>query len=48
MLPIGPESIEALRRDHAIYMAGSGRINIAGLNEGNVDRFIAALGDVTA
>ena len=29
-----PELPEALRRDHGIYMAGSGRINVAGLTEG--------------
>ena len=43
MLPLGKDQIEALRRDHGVYMAGSGRINIAGLTEGNIDRFIAAL-----
>ncbi len=29
-------------------MAGSGRINIAGLTMGNFDKFIGALADVTA
>lgn len=43
MLPLGKDQIEALRRDHGVYMAGSGRINIAGLTEGNIERFIAAL-----
>jgi aromatic-amino-acid transaminase len=43
MLPIGAEAIETLRRDHAIYMARSGRINLAGLNDANIDRFVAAL-----
>jgi len=33
MLPLDKEQIEALRSDHAIYMAGSGRINVAGLTE---------------
>jgi aromatic-amino-acid transaminase len=46
MLPLGKEQIAALRSDHAIYMAGSGRINVAGLTQGNIDRFIGALGDV--
>lgn len=40
MLPITPESIRALRRDHGIYMAESGRINIAGLRQDTIDRFI--------
>ena len=43
MLPLGKERIEALRADHGVYMAGSGRINIAGLTEENAPRFIAAL-----
>ena len=41
------DQIAALRDEHAIYMAGSGRINIAGLHEGNIGKFIAALADVT-
>lgn len=48
MLPLDPRRIEALRRDHAVYMAGSGRINVAGLSEANIPRFIAALANVTA
>ena len=47
MLPLDTTQIEALRRDHGIYMAGSGRINVAGLTETNTPKFIAALADVT-
>lgn len=47
MLPLDKDQIEALRRDHGIYMAGSGRINVAGLTESNTPKFIAALADVT-
>ena len=47
MLPLSKDQIASLREDHAIYMAGSGRINVAGLHAGNTDKFIAALGDVT-
>ena len=47
MLPLSKEQIAKLREDHAIYMAGSGRINVAGLHAGNTDKFIAALADVT-
>jgi aromatic-amino-acid transaminase len=47
MLPLGKDRIEALRRDHGAYMAGSGRINVAGLTEANTPRFIAALAEVT-
>jgi len=48
MLPLTKEQIQRLRDDHAVYMAGSGRINIAGLTSGNVDTFIDALAAVTA
>ena len=47
MLPLTKDQIASLREDHAIYMAGSGRINVAGLHAGNTEKFIAALGDVT-
>ncbi|WP_370190952.1 aromatic amino acid transaminase [Qipengyuania sp.] len=47
MLPLSKEQIVRLREDHGIYMAGSGRINVAGLHAGNTDKFIAALADVT-
>ncbi len=48
MLPLTGEQILALREAHGIYMAGSGRINIAGLTAGNIEPFIAALRAVTA
>lgn len=47
ILPLSKDQIETLRRDHAIYMAGSGRINIAGLHKGNIDTFVDALATVT-
>jgi aromatic-amino-acid transaminase len=43
LLPLAPEAVEALRRDHAIYMAGSGRINLAGLNAATLPAFAHAL-----
>jgi len=48
MLPLSKEQIQALREDHGIYMAGSGRINVAGLTVGNLPKFVAALAAVTA
>ncbi|MBA4353616.1 MAG: aromatic amino acid aminotransferase, partial [Novosphingobium sp.] len=48
MLPLNGEQILAIREKHGVYMAGSGRINIAGLTDGNIDQFIAALSDVAA
>ncbi|MDF8334458.1 aromatic amino acid transaminase [Novosphingobium cyanobacteriorum] len=47
MLPLTGEQILALRNDHGIYMAGSGRINIAGLTSSNIEKFIDALQAVT-
>ncbi|WP_310533843.1 amino acid aminotransferase [Novosphingobium sp.] len=47
VLPLSGEQVLRLRAEHGIYMAGSGRINVAGLTTANVDRFIAALADVT-
>ncbi|WP_225009730.1 MULTISPECIES: amino acid aminotransferase [Novosphingobium] len=46
MLPLTGDQILAIREKHGVYMAGSGRINAAGLTTGNIDKFIAALGDV--
>ena len=48
VLKLAPEQILRLREEHGIYMAGSGRINIAGLTMGNIDKFIGALAAVTA
>jgi aromatic-amino-acid transaminase len=43
MLPLSPEAIADLREKEGIYMAGSGRFNVAGLSDDNVDRFAAAV-----
>jgi len=48
MLPLSAEQILALREHYGIYMAGSGRMNIAGLTSTNIETFIAALHAVTA
>ena len=48
VLPLSPAQILRLRQDHGIYMAGSGRINAAGLTMGNIDKFIADLTTVSA
>lgn len=47
MLPLNKEQILLLRNDHGIYMAGSGRINIAGLTMDNIDKFVGALAEVS-
>lgn len=46
MLPVTKEEVTTLREEHGIYMAASGRINIAGLTSVNLPKFIAALGAV--
>ena len=48
MLPLTSDQIDALGRDHAIHMAPSGRINIAGLKSGDAPRLAEALAAVTA
>ncbi|HEY0958218.1 MAG TPA: amino acid aminotransferase [Novosphingobium sp.] len=47
IIPYSPEQVLAMREKHGVYMAGSGRINVAGLTAGNIDKFIAATADVT-
>lgn len=37
------EQVARLRDEHAIYMVGSGRINVAGITPANVDRLCAAI-----
>ncbi len=43
MLPLSPDAVAELRESEAIYMAGSGRFNVAGLSDHNVDRFASAV-----
>ncbi len=42
LLPLSREAVLKLRADHGIYMIETGRINIAGLHEGNLEAFAAA------
>jgi len=43
MLPLSRGQVLKLREDHAIYMADSGRFNVVGMGDDQVDRFIAAV-----
>ena len=43
MLPLSKEQVFKLREDHAIYMAESGRFNVVGMGDDQIDRFIAAV-----
>ncbi|HEX6072648.1 MAG TPA: amino acid aminotransferase [Sphingomicrobium sp.] len=45
MLPLSREQVLKLREEHAIYMADSGRFNVVGMGDGQIDRFIAAVVD---
>lgn len=47
ILPLTKDQILTLRNDHGIYMAGSGRINIAGLTMDNIGKFVADLAKVS-
>jgi aromatic-amino-acid transaminase len=47
IIPFTPEQVQAMRAKHGVYFAGSGRINVAGLTTANIDKFIAAVADVT-
>jgi aromatic-amino-acid transaminase len=43
MLPLSREQVLKLREDHAIYMADSGRFNVVGMSDSQIDRFTAAV-----
>ena len=47
IVPVTKDEVVTLREEHGIYMAASGRINIAGLTMGNLPQFVAALAAVT-
>lgn len=48
IVPLSKEQVLEMREKHGVYMAGSGRINVAGLTMGNIDKFVDALAQVTA
>jgi aspartate/tyrosine/aromatic aminotransferase len=41
-----PEQVEALKQKYSIYIVGSGRINVAGITENNVEPLCEAIADV--
>lgn len=47
-LSIAPAAVAALRRDHGVYVAGSGRVNLAGLRTTDAGTFVHALTAVDA
>ena len=42
------DQVQALREKHSIYIVGSGRINVAGMTEGNMDRLCEAMAEVVS
>jgi aromatic-amino-acid transaminase len=42
-LPVSKDVVARLRADHAIYMAGSGRVNLAGLQVRDAEAFVRGL-----
>ncbi|MCA8888014.1 MAG: aspartate/tyrosine/aromatic aminotransferase [Parvularculaceae bacterium] len=48
MLPLNPDQVMAMRERHGVYMAGNGRINMCGVNKGNVGHLVAGVADVLA
>lgn len=45
LLPLTRQAIERIRTEHGVYMAASGRINVAGFAEGDAGRFAAMIAD---
>ncbi len=45
---LSKEQVIALREQHGVYMVESGRMNVAGLTEANMDRVCEAIAQVLA
>jgi len=45
---LNKEHVDRLREQHAIYIVGSGRINVAGMTPANMDRLCEAIAEVLA
>ena len=41
-----PQHVEAIKKNYAIYIVGSGRINVAGITSDNVGRLCEAIAEV--
>ena len=48
IVPLTKDQVLEMREKHGVYMAGSGRINVAGLTMANIDKFIDAVADITS
>ncbi|MEQ8515983.1 MAG: aminotransferase class I/II-fold pyridoxal phosphate-dependent enzyme, partial [Chromatocurvus sp.] len=45
-LGLSEENVRRLREEHSVYMLGSSRINVAGVNAGNIDYLAKAIASV--
>jgi aspartate aminotransferase len=45
-LGLSPEQARRLREQHSVYLLDSSRVNVAGVNDGNIDYLAAAVADV--
>ncbi|MCA9165428.1 MAG: aminotransferase class I/II-fold pyridoxal phosphate-dependent enzyme, partial [Planctomycetales bacterium] len=43
---LSPVQVDELRSKHAVYIVGSGRINVAGMTEANMNPLCDAIADV--
>ena len=43
LLPLQPAQVTSLIDDHGVYLAGDGRINVAGCQMSQINQFTAAL-----
>ncbi|MEM8935559.1 MAG: amino acid aminotransferase [Pseudomonadota bacterium] len=46
LLPLSREAVAAAKKRHGVYLVGSGRINVCGLNDNNVALVAKAIADV--
>ena len=46
MSGLTPDQVKTLREKYAIYIVDSGRINVAGMTENNIDYLCQAIADV--
>jgi aspartate/tyrosine/aromatic aminotransferase len=40
---LNPQQVERLREEHAVYIVGSGRINVAGITPNNLEGLCTAI-----
>ena len=45
---LSKDEVATLRKDHAVYMVASGRINVAGITPANIDHLVSAIAAVRA